>query len=163
MITHTRLLEVLHYDEHSGVFTWRVRTSQRARIGEEAGTITNHGYRVLTIDSKRYLAHLVAWFYCHETWPTTLVDHRDNNKSNNALSNLRLANKHLNAANSRGHKDSKTGVKGVTFDARYGKYRATIGVNGRQHWLGYHETIKQAADAYSDAAQRHYGNFARTE
>lgn len=66
-----------------------------------------------------------------------LVDHIDQNKTNNVFSNLRLATYSQNGMNRDATKSNKLGMKGVCFDAKVGKYKASIRVNGKHKHLGY--------------------------
>lgn len=89
-----------------------------------------------------------------------LRDHRDRNKLNNQKSNLRLATKSQNGANSKLRNDSVTGYRGVSFYTRSGKWLATIKVNGKSKNLGYYGTPELAATAYNAAALKAFGEFA---
>ena len=75
---------------------------------------------------------------------TTQIDHRDRNPLNNQRSNLRVATHSQNGHNRGTQKNSKTGVKGVSFNKEKGKYRAQITVEGRYYFLGYFDTIPKA-------------------
>lgn len=67
MITQARLKEILHYNPETGVFTWKIRTSKRIRIGYEAGWVVHRKaaggkkYRVIGADGATYLSHRLAW------------------------------------------------------------------------------------------------------
>lgn len=75
------------------------------------------------------------------------LDHIDENPLNNRRNNLRIANKSLNGYNnSKARKDSKTGIRGVTFQR--GKYRATIRIDGKQKFLGRYDSIEEAQKIY---------------
>lgn len=76
------------------------------------------------------------------------VDHRDENKFNNKLSNLQYVtcreNNHLYNS-----KRKKTKYVGVHFAPAHGnKWRAAISVNGKKRHIGYFETEDQAYAAY---------------
>jgi len=51
-LTADHLREVLHYDLDTGVFTWRVATGRRVRVGSIAGGTTTGGYRTIGIDGR---------------------------------------------------------------------------------------------------------------
>jgi hypothetical protein len=55
MITAERVRELRAYDPETGVFTWRQARRGGARIGEEAGSFHNAGYRETSIDGTSYL------------------------------------------------------------------------------------------------------------
>jgi hypothetical protein len=52
-------------------------------------------------------------------------------------------------------------VKGVSVEKRSGKYRAVIFTNGKQRYLGLHDTIEAAASAYWTAAKEDFHEYAR--
>lgn len=157
-----RLRDLLNYRPETGMFCWRETNSNRAKAGSIAGTRDKRkGYIYIRIDGRRYLAHRLAWLYVTGEWPEHQVDHRDLNPSNNKWSNLRAATDSDNKANRRGHGALP---KGVIFDRRRSvhPYYARIMVRGVFHHIGSFETAEQAAAAYSKAARKHFGQFARS-
>lgn len=96
--------------------------------------------------------------------PKTFVDHIDGNKLNNLSRNLRIATNAENQMNKKSQAGSTSSFKGVSFAGKTCKsrpYRATIFVNGKQQFLGYHATEEQAALAYNEAAKQYFGEYAR--
>ena len=157
-ITHPELLEILHYDVQSGVFTWRVRKPGMP-IGSVAGATGANGYRYIAIKRKKYLAHRLAWFYVHGVWPR-IIDHLDRVKSNNRLSNLReCKSQSENHENLGLSKANKTGATGVRYDPLHcpsRPYRADISKLGNHVYLGSYETLEQARDAYVSAKKMYH-------
>ena len=88
--THDELKQLLRYDSETGVFHWREYRRGMSSSGI-AGTKTKEGYCQIAINDKLHFAHRLAWFYVHGVWPRALIDHIDENKLNNAISNLREA------------------------------------------------------------------------
>lgn len=91
------------------------------------------------------------------------VDHRDRNKLNNHLRNLRLCSKSENACNVLLQSNSSSGYKGVEY--RNGlrvknHWMARIMVSGKVKYLGHYSTKEQAAVAYNQAAIKYFGEFA---
>jgi hypothetical protein len=74
-----------------------------------------------------------------------LIDHKDQNPLNNCRSNLRAATGTQNQHNRGAQKNSGTGVKGVCFVKKAGKYMAQIRDKGNQYYLGCFDTIPEAA------------------
>jgi hypothetical protein len=75
------------------------------------------------------------------------LDHKDTDKLNNALKNLRPADNSTNQQNQRrGHQDSSTRLLGVY--AHQGKWDARITVHGVRHYLGAFDTPELAHAAY---------------
>lgn len=158
-LTHDRLLELLHYEPETGVFTRLSTVNIRSQRGMQAGSISTLGYRLLGIDYHRFYEHRVAWFYVHKEWPPHTIDHIDGDRANNRLSNLRLATLTDNNRNKPVRSTSQTGFKGVKRVGR--RFRAQIDVNGRSIHLGYFASPEDAHCAYCKAADEMHGDFAR--
>lgn len=88
------------------------------------------------------------------------VDHWDENKANNQRRNLRIANQSQNQHNRGAYANNKSGYKGVSWYKNYGKWRASIKINGVVKFLGYFDDPKIAHEAYCAAARVHHGEFA---
>lgn len=85
------------------------------------------------------------------------VDHRDGNGLNNRRENLRTATRTQNRQNLRSaNRNSRSGVRGVSLDARRGKYKAQARLDGKVCWLGYHDTIEAAEAACIAFRRQHY-------
>jgi len=63
-----------------------------------------------------------------------------------------LARKKLTSRN-------KTGVNGVFFLNKTGKYRANIGFKRKKYWLGDYDTLEEAAEARRIAEENLHGEF----
>lgn len=158
-LTLERLRQVLSYDPVTGIFRWQTHLSRRNHIGDQAGTISQDGYRVIQIDGWHYQAARLAWLYQYGRWPVPMVDHRDLNKDNNALANLREATSSQNNINVAVLPGTRSGVKGVSF-AR-GRWKAQIRHSGKRIYLGQFATPEEAHAAYKTAARKLHGDFAR--
>ena len=90
------------------------------------------------------------------------VDHHNLDGLDNHRDNLRVATRPENGWNCPRPLTNTTGYKGVTKDARSGKYSAAIKVRGTTLYLGQFNDPVEAARAYDQAALRHHGAFART-
>jgi hypothetical protein len=164
MISQADLKSQLNYDPASGIFTWVV--VKRGLKGRTiAGSLNPEGYRRITVNGRRYMAHVLAWLYMTGEWRLRGVDHRDTNRDNNSWHNLRAATQSQNNMNMRARSDNALGVKCVQRKkgAKNKPFYATIRVNGKQHQLGYCATIEEAAATYESAARQHFGEFARTK
>lgn len=89
------------------------------------------------------------------------VDHRNGNTLDNRLENLRLCAHEENMRNRRRRRDNACGLKGATFVRRTGRWRAQIGINGKNRFLGDFATPEEAHAAYGRAAVALHGEFAR--
>lgn len=91
--------------------------------------------------------------------PGELVDHIDGDGLNNRRANLRLATPKENMRNRKRAVTNKSGYKGVTFFPRTGKWKASIGVDGKCISLGYFDTPQSAYAAYCKAGRELHGEF----
>jgi hypothetical protein len=160
-ITQARLRELFDYDPHTGSLTWKRRTSNRVTPNGTAGTITPDGRVVVRVDGQTYRAHRLIWLWMTGSWPEKLVDHIDCNASNNSWDNLREATNQENLLNRGANKNNTTGLKGVTYDKRTGRWSAQIKHNRKNFFLGRFKTPEQAHQAYVSAVVRFHGDFAR--
>jgi HNH endonuclease/AP2 domain len=159
MISHEHLLEALRYDETSGLFYWREKNSWRTPIGSIAGTPMKRGYWKITVRGASYYAHQLAWFYVYGVWPDRQIDHKDRDKINNRIGNLRVANQQGNSANMFRTNQNKSGYKGVRWHKAAKKWVARIKCSGTDFHLGLFENIEEANAAYCAKARELFGEF----
>jgi hypothetical protein len=96
-------------------------------------------------------------------WPADLVDHRDRNKANNAWLNLREATNAENCRNIGKPKRNTSGVLGVGWHKRIGKWQAAIRVDRKLLSLGYYTDLDEAAAVRRAAELKYFGAFAPSE
>ncbi len=87
-------------------------------------------------------------------------DHKNHDTLDNRRENLRIATSSQNQGNSRKHKPKSSTFKGVHWSKKYGKWTATISIDGKQTFLGYRDTPEEAAALYNEAALEAFGEFA---
>ena len=155
--------KLFDYDPETGLLRWRVNISKHA-AGAVAGSRSSRGYISIRYEGRHYLAHRLAFLWMEGRWPEPQIDHRNKNVVDNRWGNLREATASQNAANKHVLPMNKVGMKGVVLIERYGvsKFEAKIRVAGRQIYLGRFETAQEAHAAYCNAAEKHFGAFART-
>jgi hypothetical protein len=154
------LRELLDYNPETGVFIRKVQTSNRIKVGEEAGNKHHTGYRMIRFKGGRYLAHRLAWYYVYGVEPKEYLDHINGTRDDNRISNLREATWAENQRN-RGKQISNTSAyKGVSFHKRDKKFCARCCADGKRHHLGYYDTAEAAHEAYKTFATKHHGDFA---
>jgi len=166
-LTCADVLAALDYSPEGGTFTWRHRCDAMGRpntreVGKIAGKMDPKGYRMITLNRKRYLAHRVVWLVETGTWPNHRLDHINGLHDDNRFENLREADHAENLWNRGVQKNSRSGVKGVFWNKQCQRWMAKINVRGVNHYLGTHKTVEAAAAAYQEAASRLHGDFANT-
>lgn len=159
-ITAERLREVLHYDPETGVFTWRVSTTNRVQVGEQAGVVKSNGYVQIGLYTQRYYAHRLAWLYAYGVWPTDEIDHANRRRADNRITNLRLASRPENSQNHGLSKRNSSGHTGVRWRKEVGLWHARISRDYREVHLGYFGSVSDAVAARK-AAESEYHPFRR--
>lgn len=157
MLTYERLVELFNYDPETGFFTNRFSRG-RAGAGQRAGAETGHGYRRIIIDYQKFYEHHLAWYYIYGEWPDE-IDHKDRNRSHNAIGNLRLATRTQNCFNSE-RPTGESGLRGAYLDKRNLRWYSHIQVGGQVEHLGMFDTAEEAHEAFMVAVERHHGEFA---
>ena len=152
MIDVCRMKEVLNYNEASGIFSWKKSLSNRTKVGEECRAINNNGYIVIRVDGNLYYAHRLAWLYMYSTFPSKYIDHIDHNRQNNAIENLRDTEK--NCKNKSLYSNNTSGYHGITYTND--KWKAVIGHNNTNIFLGYYNTKEEAIIARRAAERVYY-------
>ena len=154
-ITVESLRGLLDYDPDTGIFCWRVSRGNRIKVGAAAGTVSSNSYAVIKINGMPFKAHRLAWLHFHGVWPEHQIDHIDENKSNNRISNLRDVPQSMNQHNAiKPRKDGTSGYRGVSWDKGKTRWRAQIEVNGQKQYIGLFDTPKAAHAAYLAAKLR---------
>lgn len=154
------LKEILHYDENTGLFTWKVNMNGRSTkccAGSRAGTKQNTGYVQISIGNVRYSAHRLAWVYIHGSIDQNLIiDHINRVRNDNRIDNLRLVTHSVNNSNRELNKNSVSKHSGVIWNKSKSKWQVSIRINGRKFSCGNFSSLENAISARRDAYQRNY-------
>lgn len=160
---------LLDYNPETGLLHWKQRADVPKEwnsrfAGKQAFTSDDgSGYRVGAINNKNTRAHRVIWKMVHGTEPEQ-IDHINGNRADNRIANLRAV---VNAHNGRNQKlriSNSSGIMGVSFCKRAGKWRARITVNGKDKHLGIFKSYSEAVSARLSAEALHgfHENHGRT-
>lgn len=155
-----RLKEFLEYSDLDGQLRWIKRPSRRVQIGDLAGCTSAHGYVVIRFCGILFYAHHIVFFIKTGKWQS-YIDHKDGNKTNNKIENLRPATHKENMRNTKPRIGCTSAYKGVAWSDAANKWRAYIGLDGRQEYLGVFENEAEAAEVYNAAATKYHGTFAK--
>ena len=152
-----RARELFLYCPTSGLLTRRKTVRRQGDAGHPAGWLNNTGYRSVNADGKTYLVHRLVWLIAHGEWPIGVIDHINQDKLDNRLSNLRDVTRQINTQNSRmlkvGKKYGAT-LAGANWDASTNRWKASICINGRHQHLGRFDSEQEAHDVYLAAKRR---------
>ena len=151
MITQERLKELLHYCPETGIFTWKIKRSNRIKVGDVAGGLNNMGYIRIRAGSSQQYAHRLAFLYVEGVMPEEPIDHINGNRSDNRLGNLRRVSNTDNQRNSSLSRRNKSGFTGVHWAKHVKKWEASIRINRRTIHLGLFNDIDGAIEARKEA------------
>ena len=149
---------VLDYAPETGAFTWKVRVGNQ-RAGSRAETDHSAGYLQVSLFGRAILAHRLAWFYVHGTWPVSEIDHVNRQRTDNRISNLREATRSQNGINNPIRKNNTSGVVGVSWSASRFRWTAQIVINKKCIPLGRYINKEDAISARKQAETKYHGNF----
>lgn len=162
MITQERIRELFEYreDENGG---WLYR--RKSRGGKLAGTKVGakhhrNGYYTVKITKDQYYLHRLIWIYHNGSIPEGYqIDHKDRDKSNNRIENLRPATNSQNQMNGFLSTKNTSGVKGVHWHSQRRKWYAYIMIDGKRLYLGYFDTFEDAVAARLTAEKLYFGDY----
>ncbi len=97
----------------------------------------------------------------HHGYLPLVVDHKDTDKCNNKIDNLRASTHASNSGNTAKRKNNRSGYKGVCWSQQNKKWQATISQNYATVHVGFFDDKIEAAQAYNQAALKYFGEFAR--
>lgn len=149
------MFDHLSYDPMTGHIT----STKTRKI---AGSKGANGYMQIKVAGKVYYQHRLAWYLHFGYWPENQIDHINGVKTDNRISNLRLATNKQNAQNTGLRRDNTSGVRGVYYEkGRKSPWKARIKIDGKFKFLGYFVTKGEAETAYQTAAEEHFAAFKR--
>jgi hypothetical protein len=147
MLSQDELKDQYSYNPETGIFT-RLKSRGGKKSGCIAGAKDKLGYIRISIDSKLYLAHRLAFLYMEGRIPISNVDHRDGNPSNNSWKNLRECTQQQNIQNQIGHGKFYKNVY-FTKGGRNKPFNVKIEHNGIIRSFGYYRTPEEADEVAS--------------
>lgn len=140
-MTKKHALRFVNYNPKTGEFKY-------IHTGKPANKVSANGYIRVSIEGKRYQAHRLAWIIVNGSIPEDMqIDHINHDRTDNRISNLRIATALENRRNRELQANNSTGVNGVSVDARTGRYEVHVKVKGKKIWLGTYNTMPEAKAA----------------
>lgn len=134
----------------SGYFL--VDTNFQNLVSSHKWHIGTQGYPCTRVDDKIRKIHQLIL----NSNAKSVIDHINQDKLDNRLSNLRFTNKKVNAINSKLRIDNTSGCKGVAWHKKAAKWRAYIAVGKGQKHLGLFESFDQAMFARYEAELEYF-------
>ena len=108
-------------------------------------------------DDSNVAMYYIGWNPTGEVFDQSI----DGDKLNNRPSNLRAASNSQNNCNKGIPSTNSSGIKGVFWNKRRGKWEAKCSLNGRTQYLGCFHDTDQAAAAVRAFREKCHGEFAR--
>lgn len=144
-LTQFRLKAIVEYDPATGAFTF-LQSRGRVKAGTQTnGSLNAAGYRRLRIEGTLHYAHRLAWLYMKGSWPSSLIDHKNENKGDNTFHNLREATNVQNKQNVTSKRVNPGAQK------KRDKFQTKIRVDKKYVYVGTFDTAEEASKAYTEA------------
>lgn len=144
---------------------YKIDTADRAIVEQFTWHKNDERYGYATTNvpagSGKYVRVRLHRLLCSVTPDRPFVDHVNGDVFDNRRMNLRPCTRAENNMNKKRYRNNKTETKGVFLRARSGKFEATVGVNGKQHYIGSFHRAEDAAAAVRQARSLMHGQFAR--
>ena len=126
--------------------------------------IEGHGYYNVILYKDRIsfnkkIHKLVGETFIPNPLNKSCIDHKNNIKLDNNVTNLRWATLQENSMNQKLRSNNTSKYKGVTFDKRCNKWMAYIRINGKLKHLGYFDNIDDAINARVKKAKEIFGEY----
>ena len=157
-LTAEKLRELLHYDPETGIFTRKVSTANRVKVGDVAGCLRGDGYLSIMLQRRLYQAHRLAWLHTYGEWPTGQIDHINRVRTDNRISNLRDVTHKQNHQNRSKPSSNTSGHPGVCWHKLNSRWVAQIKHNQKPIHLGYFSTIEEAVAARKAAEKLYWSD-----
>ena len=151
------------YENYAVSSFGRVKNVKTGRI-LKAGT-DNCGYLLVCLYdedgvAKTYNIHrLVCCTFIENPNDKQCVDHKNNDKTNNHISNLRFATYSENNQNSKLSIKNTSGIKGVYFNKKAKKWHARIRIDGIKIHIGLFANLEDAKIARINRANQAFGIY----
>lgn len=129
--------------------------------GKEAGCLDSTGYWKVRIGARPGIglyAHRLVWWMHHQTLSEQL-DHRDRDRSNNRIENLREASRAENQRNRRRARNNQAGAKNVCWDEANKAWRVQVDAAGKTR-TRYMQTREAAVEQARLLRQELHGAYA---
>lgn len=153
-ITTAMLRQVLNYDPTTGLFSWKTRGDKsfdNQFAGKPALITDKRGYKQGWVFGVPMLAHRVAWAMHFGFSPCHEIDHKNGDKSDNRIANLRDVTRSVNMKNISKLKANISENTGVHWHKRHKRWCANIRHNGKKIYLGSFKKKDEAVSVWQKA------------
>lgn len=152
------LRSLFSFDSDTGILRWAVSPTARVKVGQEAGTQHDCGYKRVMVQGKNLYVHRIIFAILHGEWPEQ-IDHINGKRQDNRAENLRGVTNLINCHNKHVPRPTNSGSPNVYLDRRYGTYKATIYSNRSRFYLGTFKNLSEASAAVERAKIAHQSKY----
>jgi len=156
IITQEYLKSIFEYKD--GILYWKI-TKQGVCKNKKCGYINNRGYLMVGLNYKEYSVHRIIYCICMGYFPE-FVDHKDGNKLNNKIENLRPATVLENNLNVKTKISNTSGCKNVCWNKEKQKWQVRIRNDKKNKHFGYYYDIEVAKFVAEFMRNKLHGEFA---
>ena len=158
------LQKIFHefFEYKDGNLYWKVNRGPKALKGKIAGRIRPNKYVSVKIRElgKEFGLHRVI-FCMHYGYIPRMIDHINNDPSDNRIENLRECTDSQNQWNKRINRNNTSGVKNVRKSTRANSFRVELSVHGKYKYIGSFKDFELADLVAHMAREKYHGKFAR--
>jgi len=155
--TQERLLYL--FEDVGDTVRRRVQVPGSTKELKDARCISSGGYYVCRVDGKLYYIHRLLWIMRTGTWPVNEIDHRDGNRLNNSVANLRDAESCQNSWNMIPNAKNTSGYVGASWCKSTKTWRGTIKARNKWYCQGGYSTAAEAHAWYLQMVVKLRGGF----
>ena len=142
--------EISNLGNVRNIDTGKVLKTQKNRYGYYLVSLRKVG-----IKQTLKIHRLVALHFIPNPENLREIDHINQDKANNSISNLRWISRSNNNRNRPKKQNTSSKFMGVSFHKGAGKYRAEIRINNKHKYIGLYETEEDAGKAWDDYVKEH--------
>lgn len=153
-LTQKLVQDRYNYNPETGDLTYKSTSNNQVRIGDIVGSIHKTGYRVTKFNSISYKVHRLIWLFVYGYTPD-YIDHKDHNRDNNRLNNLRTVTVSNNAKNRIPYCTNTSGYPGISWVPHSHKWSVRIGVNGKRIYLGVYTLFSDVLNIKKKAERKY--------
>ena len=165
MSIYDTIIDLFEYRD--GDLYWKEQPKNQVDISKPAGNINAiTGYRHIQIKGKKYKAHRMIYLMSNPEWDITdtsrdnLIDHKDEDKLNNNIDNLRIATQSQNKANTGKYKNNTSGDSNISWHKASGKWQVEVTANNKKHYGGLFVNKEDAIAKAIQMRDELHGEFA---
>ena len=158
-LTQQQVQELFEYRDGS-LYWKKINPMARVKVGDKVGSKNNiDSYWRVGIKQKMYLVHRIIFLY-HYGYLPEFVDHKNGDRGDNLIENLRQATKSENCRNAKILKTNTFGVKGVCKPKANKSWNCRLTINGKTKTVGKFESKELASEFIELWREMAHGNFA---